>query len=294
MREVIALSVLLFSGLIGFSCSGATENTVEPVADTATPEPAPTLDQNDAIALLAEGNRLLDENQTQAAIDAYNRAVALDPDLADAHFQLGIAYALRDLQLQQSGVVTETPAPAVQKTKGKAKDDIPKTDSEKAFERAVKAYEKWLDANPDDHAAHFSLGRTYAKLMKDDEAAKAFKEAVKLKPDDSEYQTELGAILIKLVHFHEAIGPLKKAIELDSSNARAVDLLEEAQAGAQRMDYARKEANEDANEANANRTPATRVTPNLPGNSNAVPRPGNTNTRIIPPPPPTPAARKTP
>lgn len=203
-------------------------------ANTATVPAAPTGEFTDANAALAEGKRLMDENLTDQAIATLKRAVELNPDLAEAYFHLGIAYDLMEMQNEQSGVVTN-PTP---ETNSKSKNATPKkTESEKAFEQAVKAYEKWLKANPKDDTAHYYLGRTYAKLMKDDEAEEAFQEAVELKPEDTEYQTELGAILIKLAQYREAIKPLKKAIELDQANGRAIDLLEDAEAGRKRVDY---------------------------------------------------------
>jgi tetratricopeptide (TPR) repeat protein len=213
---------------------------------------------------MAEGDRLLDENQTQMAIEAYRQAVKLNPDLADAHFKLGITYALLERQIEQSGEVT---APATERSK---------PNSLKAFEKAVEAYKKWLDANPGDHAAQFNLGRTYSKLLKDDEAEKAFRQAVKLKPDDTEYQMELGAVLIKLAQYHEAIAPLKRAIELDASNVKAQELLEDAQAGRQRVDYVSPK--KDANQANANQAANSNANMSTNSNSNSAPRPPPANT----------------
>jgi tetratricopeptide (TPR) repeat protein len=61
----------------------------------------------DANEALAEGKRLLDENQTDAAIDALRQAVKINPDLAEAWFHLGIAYSLKELQMEQTGTVVE-------------------------------------------------------------------------------------------------------------------------------------------------------------------------------------------
>ncbi|MEJ7622440.1 MAG: tetratricopeptide repeat protein [Pyrinomonadaceae bacterium] len=270
----IFLGIVVTAGTIG--CGGTTVPDATPQTP-AEPPAASAVDIasiSDPQAALAEGNRLLDENQTQSAIDAYKHAVGLNPDLADAHFQLGIAYELLALQNELSGVVTESPAA---NAKGKAPR---KTDSEKAFEKAVEAYEKRIDADHKDHSAYFSLGRTYVKLLKDAEAEKAFKQAVKLNPDDTEYQTELGSILIVLAQYAEAIGPLKKAIELDPANARAEDMLEDAKAGRQRIDYVSKNTN--ANQAvNKAVKPSSRVASN--SNSNSVPLPAaNTRPREVP------------
>ena len=241
------------------SCSRTASNSEQ--ANTNTSAASPFANITDPNEALAEGNRLLDENQTELAIEALRHAVKLNPDLADAWFQLGIACSLLETQLERSGEYTE---PASNSKEGRTKKA-----SDKAFEKAVEAYKKLLKANPNDDAAHFNLGRTYAKLNKDEEAEDAFKEAVKLKPDDTEYQTELGAILIKLARYSEAIDPLKKAIALDESNSRAVDLLDDAEAGRQRLSYV---APNNVNTANAN----ANVTTNANANSNSA---SNSNSR---------------
>src|SRR5580765_4119099 len=262
MKQVVIFIVFILIAAASFGCSGGAANSAE-AENTNTESPFANI--TDANVALAEGNRLMDENQTEMAIEAFKQAVKLNPDLAEAHFQLGIAYSLLELQMQQAGEVTND---------GKAK-----TNSQKAFEHAVVAYKKWLEANPNDDAAQFNLGRTYAKLNKDEEAEKAFRQAVKLKPDDTEYQTELGAVLIKLAKYHEAIDPLKKAIELDDQNARAQDLLEDAEAGRQRLDYVSPKKDANANSANSNVNANANANVSANTNSNSIQIPSNANTR---------------
>jgi len=269
MKQIFLIVVITSIALLAIGCSAEPAVNVPEPAPVVVAPPVPITEITDPDAALAEGNRLLDENQTQLAIDAYRHAVSLSPDLADAYFQLGIAYALLALQNQQAGVVTAPPA--------NAKVAEKKTDSEKAFEKAVKAYEKRIDAKAEDHAAYFSLGRTYVKLLNDQEAEKAFKQAVKLKPDDAEYQTELGAILIILAKYHEAIVPLKKAIEIDGVNGRAQELLEDAQAGRQRIDYVSN--NRNTNQAAATKTSNSNAKMSANSNSNSAPKPPPANTQ---------------
>lgn len=184
-----------------------------------------------AAEALAEGNRLFDDGDTEKAIDVLLQAVKLDPDLAEAHFKLGIAYTLVEAQDDTVNEPAETPSPKDKKPK-----EV-KANSVKAFENAVKAYKKILASNKNDDNARFNLGLAYNKLNEDEDAAKSLKEAVKLKPDDTLYQTELGAILIKLAKYHEAVTALKKAIELDATNSKAEELLEKAEAGRKRIDF---------------------------------------------------------
>jgi tetratricopeptide (TPR) repeat protein len=197
---------------------------------------------------LADGSKFLDEGEINKAIDALNQAVKLNPDLAEAWFKLGVAYALAEKRDENLEKETET----------SANDKKPsKPNSEKAFEKAVTAYKKLVDAHDQDDVAYFNLGRAYNKLNQDQDAAKALKQAVKIKPDDTEYQTELGAILIKLAQYQEAIAPLKKALEIDPDNIRAQELLEDAEAGRSRVNYSstpkdEKKSNSNTSSSNSN------------------------------------------
>src|SRR5690606_9343013 len=106
-----------------------------------------------------------------------------------------------------------------------------------AFERAVERYKKRIKANPEDHAAHYNLGRAYSKLNEDQDAAKALREAAELHPEDTEYHTELGTVLIDLAKYREAVAALKKALEVDPQNLHAEELLEQAEAGQKRITF---------------------------------------------------------
>lgn len=254
MKRILVVVSFTLVALVYSGCSGSGSDTSDS-ANANTVAEVSTF--TDAKAALAEGIRLFDENQIEAAIQVLKQAVTLDPDLAEAHFNLGVAYALLEMQMAQTGAVSQ---PALD-ADGKKTN---KTNSELAFEKAVDAYKKLLEKNPDDDVAHYYLGRTYSKLLKDEQAEEEFRQAVKLKPDDTEYQTELGAVLIKLANYRQAIGPLKRAIELDETNDRAIALLEDAEAGRQRVDYVSAKSN--SNQANAN-TANTNTEANLTSNS---------------------------
>lgn len=191
----------------------------------------------DANEAMAEGDKLFDQSENAKAIEAFQQAVKLNPDLAEAYFKLGITYSLWE---KENAVAADAPVeePTPAKPVKKGKKDVPvKTESDKAFESAVKAYKKILAKDPKDDVAQFNIGRSYNKLNEDQEAKKALLQAVKLKPEDSEYQTELGAILVKLAQYQEAENVLKKAVKLDENNSQAAELLEKAEAGRKRIDF---------------------------------------------------------
>lgn len=257
MFKSFFLSLLIVSAAFLFACS---RDNVSEESNANSATSASIAEITDARQAMALGDQLLEDNKTDQAIEAYLRATELDPDLADAWFKLGIAYGLVEKEQELA-----------------AQDDVNVTDdsgkqgkpnSEKAFRKAVEAYKKILQQNPDDRAALFNLGRSYNKLFEDVDAAKALKQAVKLNPEDSEYQTELGAILIKLAQYREAIPPLTKALELDPENSRAAELLEDAQAGRSRIDYAKTRANSSPNSSAANANANANTNAAITANSN--------------------------
>jgi len=206
----------------------------------AAETPLPTFTNADEA--LAEGKKLLDALETEKAVEALFQAVKLNPDLAEAHFNLGIAYSLIEKDEEKAAItqIEATPTPKPSRKSKKNAPPVRTKNSEKAFDNAVKAYKKILAKNKEDDAAHFNLGRAYNKLNEDEDAMKALREAVKLKPDDSEYQIEYGVILMKLAQYEEAVAALKKAVSLDDSNLQAQELLEKAEAGRKRIDFGNK------------------------------------------------------
>jgi tetratricopeptide (TPR) repeat protein len=222
-----------------------------------------------------DGITLLDQGETDEAIDVLNQAVTLNPDLAEAYFHLGIAYALIE---SRDETVIENDVNANSSDVEKDRKEK-KKNSEIAFERAITGFKKVVANSKDDHAAWYNMGRSYNKLNKDEDALEAFREAVRINPDDTEYQTALGAILIKLARYREAIAPLKKALEIDPENVEAQEFLEDAEAGRSRVSYSStpkpdKNANSNANAANSNSTGSnTGTAPPPPANTVKTPLP---------------------
>jgi len=197
-------------------------------------EEKPVFNFANANEALTAGKKYLDENKLEEAIEALKQATKLDPDLAEAYFQLGIALSLKENEEDVK------PSPKKSIEKFKPGEPVILTESDKAFEMAAKAYKKLTEKEPENAEAFFNLGRSYNKIQMDEEAEKALRQAVKLNPNDIEYQAELGAILIKLAKYDEAVKVLKKALELNENDLHVANLLEKAEAGKKRIEFASK------------------------------------------------------
>lgn len=275
----LSLFLVLFSIALAAACSGTATNS-----NTATDPGTPILaasEYTDANQALADGVKLLDLGETEKAIEVLNKAIELNPDLAEGYFRLGIAYSLIEFrdQLAADESVEPTPTP----TPGEKKPKEKKTNSEIAFEKAVEAYKKIIDANGEDHLAYYNMGRAYNKLNEDEDAAKALRQAVKIKPDDTEYQTELGSILIKLAKYPEAVAALKEALELDPQNLEAEELLEKAEAGRKRITFTQLPDDKKASNSNSSSNANTAEEPPAKEDKTA---PANSRTTKPPPSPP--------
>ncbi len=256
MRNYFLILILIFAAMLPACGTSSGDNTnANGSANTQPTGPQYT----DAKTAYDEGSKFFESGKELLAIEALNQAIALDPNMADAHFKLAMAYSMLE------------------------KDQ----DAEKSFEAAVDAYKKIIKENPDDAAAEFNLGRAYNKLNKDEDAEDALRRAVKLKPDDTGYNTEMGAILIKLAKYPEAITFLKKALERDPDDSRSEELLEKAEDGRRRVEQGipanlgnkaganRKTGNTNSNTAadankatnaaapNANKKPDVKTTPKV-------------------------------
>jgi len=169
-------------------------------------------DRTQARALLEQGKEFYRSDQDDKAADAFEQAIKLDPNLAEAHFRLGLAY----------------------EALGKAQE------AEESYKKAIEKYKKSLENNNDDSEAHYNMGQTYAGLHLYTEAVKEYRQAIHLKDDDADMYYDLGTALSKLAQYDEAAAAFSKSLEIDPENYRAQDALEEAREGVQRIKAGKK------------------------------------------------------
>jgi len=208
---LVSLIVIVFIALGQGACKRKQPVNVN---TSAAVEGGHTAEQNQtqARALLEEGKELYRTDQDEKAVVAFAEAIKLDPELAEAHFRLGLAFD------------------AVGKEQ----------EAEAAYKKAIEVYKKHLDDESKDAEAHYNMGQAYAGLHLYTEAVKQYRQATKLKDDDADIFYDLGTALTKLAQYDEAVAVFSKSLEIDPENYRAEDGLEEAREGVQRIKAGKK------------------------------------------------------
>lgn len=230
-------AILVSALLLAAACSGKQtnqgSNSDAPAGGTAQQQQDAQASA-DAREAFERGMTAYRNDRDDEAVEAFRRAVELDPNFAEGFYRLGLAYN------------------ATKQT----------DEAEKAFREAVKAYEKLTKRDEKNSDAFYFLGLCYEKLGEYGDAVRVLKEAVKTSPtenDDKYY--ELGFSQMKLAQYDEAVRAFNKVLEINPDNYPAQDRLAEARAGAERISDFRKhqeqvrkqeQKNSNANNSNAN------------------------------------------
>ncbi|MFQ5481374.1 MAG: tetratricopeptide repeat protein [Nitrospinaceae bacterium] len=115
----------------------------------------------------------------EGAIEAYQKAVDLDPDHFRAHFNMGIRFGKMQLNV-----------------------------------KAAEAFKKALELKPGEVMAHYSLALTSNLLGLTEDSIHHYKEAIRLRPEFAEAYSNLATVYYQFKQGREAIDNLLKAQKL--------------------------------------------------------------------------------
>jgi tetratricopeptide (TPR) repeat protein len=198
-----------------------------------------------AQTLVDQGKELYKNDQDEQAAEVLMQAIGQDPNNAEAHLRLGMAFA------------------ALEK----------KTEAEDTYRKAIDLYKKRVQSDPKDAEAYFNLGEAHSFLHQDEEAARDYRQATRLKPDDEEAFYQLGMSETRLAHYPEAMAAFKKALEIDPDDYRASDAIQNAQEGANRIREGKKHAEELLKKQQENENANANTNGNTNSNSKSGRRP---------------------
>ncbi|HEY7783725.1 MAG TPA: tetratricopeptide repeat protein [Pyrinomonadaceae bacterium] len=168
----------------------------------------------EARVLLERGKEFYRDDRDDKAVESFQQALKLDPDLAEAHFRLGLTYDAMGMEQE----------------------------SDDSYKKAVESYKKFFanEENDSNAEAHYNLAQSYFGLNLYAEAVREYRAAVRFKEDDADIYYDLGLALSRLAQYDEAAAAFEKSLELDPENYRAEDELAEAREGIKRIRAGRK------------------------------------------------------
>ncbi|HIL86459.1 MAG TPA: sulfotransferase family protein [Candidatus Marinimicrobia bacterium] len=139
------------------------------------------------------------------AVKSYEKAIAIKPDYADAHFNLG--NILRDLG---------------------------------ELDGAIKSFVKTIEIMPEYDEAQYNLGVTLQELGQLDEAIEQYEKALSINPENADLILNLGFIYQGLGQIDEAIEQYHNALTIDPDNAKVLNNLGNAHNDLGQLDVAIK------------------------------------------------------
>jgi len=234
MRSILLICAVCLV-VFAFGCKRSNQQSTNNSAGASQVSNNLAGDRTRAREQLEKGKQLYHDDKDEEAVLAFMEAVRLDPDLAEAHFRLGLGY----------------------ESLGKREE------AEAQYKKAVAAYKKYFEDNDNDAQAHYDFGQTYAGLGQYSDAIREYREATKLKEDDPDIFYDLGVAYTKLAQYDQAAAAFQKALDIDPEYYRAQDALDEAKAGIKRIragvkhqqDMLKKQKEDELKKASASPTP---------------------------------------
>ncbi len=177
-------------------------------APVGSSENKPDTSEQDALRLVDEGNAIEDEGRIEAAMQRYEAALLLVPNLARAHLNRGNILSIMG-----------------------------------NVEGALEAYSIAIQCNPDYAGAYYNLGNASARLGRQEAALDAYHKAIKLQPGYADADMALGGVLEDLGRDDDAMAHYQAALTQNPQHTGAAHNLERLliKAG-QRMFHAERHA----------------------------------------------------
>ncbi len=197
-----------------------------PQMTTSQPKTPPTAQPNaseraSAESYNAQGNEYFHAKNFAKAIEAYDRAIAIDPSYEKAYVGLAISYTeTKQWQLAvatfQKSLTLGNTDPFLLLLLGGAHREL------KQYDEALKVFRSVIELQPAAEAlvsAHDEIGSTYWEMGQFQDAVSAYKTALRIDPNDVDAHRELGLSYYRLSQYPNALAEVQQAIRLNPKNA---------------------------------------------------------------------------
>jgi tetratricopeptide (TPR) repeat protein len=201
-----------------------------------------------------EGNRFMQLQQFENALDAYEQAIRLEPTNPTAYIGKGYvllilrryaealdgyeqairldptndtAYIGRGITLRLLGRFTEALASYDQALRLAPNNHVVHLERGKVlyglqrYEEALAAYDQALQLSPENAIAYINKGTILRSLSRYEQALVAYTQALQLAPDNIEVYLYLGDVLLQLQRYEDAVQAYMRVLTLDPKNVPA-------------------------------------------------------------------------
>jgi tetratricopeptide (TPR) repeat protein len=179
-----------------------------------------SIDPDNATACNNKGSALKEQGKLEEAIDAYNKAIFIKPDYAEAHNNMG--NALQEQGKLEQAIDAYNKAIFIKPDYAEAYNNMGIALKEQGkLEEAIDAYNNAIFIKPDYADACYNMGNALQEQGKLEEAIEAFNKAISIKADYAEAYYNMGIALKEQGKLEEAIDAYNKAIFIKPDYAEA-------------------------------------------------------------------------
>ncbi|AII85970.1 tetratricopeptide repeat protein [Planktomarina temperata] len=190
-----------------------------------------------AILFNIQGAVLQGLRQLDASIEAYNKALAIKPDNADAYYNMG--NALQEQGKLEEAIEAYNKALSLKPDYAEAYNNMGNALKEQGkLEEAIEAHNKALAIKPDNADAYYNMGNALKEQGKLEEAIEAYNKALSLKPDYAEAYNNMGNALREQGKLEKAIEAYNKALAIKPDYAEAYNNMGNALKDQDKLDEA--------------------------------------------------------
>ena len=166
------------------------------------------------------GFAYMNSNQPTKAIEAFQKAVIINPKYTYAWNGLGASYTLsgqadKAIEVYQQAILINPEDPDLLSGLGFAYSEAGQPS------KAIETYQEAIRINPENANSWSSLGSTYIVSGQTDNAIAAYLQAARIKPDDALNWQDLGSCYVTLGQIDKAIESFKQALRINPKLADA-------------------------------------------------------------------------
>jgi len=167
---------------------------------------------------LTDGFKHIRNNDPQAAINEFSKALEIDPNNGEAFAGRGFAYDLLGNSVAAIEDFQKSIELGFESAESYVLLGLNKMAMGESFEESIKSFTKAIELDPTNASAYGSRGFVYSKMDKFEDAINDFSISIRLAPNDYQNYVERGYLYMDLEKFELAIEDFSKAIKLGHSN----------------------------------------------------------------------------